>query len=43
MRHDAARQVLHVNQLPVIARKKKQAALARAVVRGTLTIVTIAR
>ena len=33
MRHDAARQALHVNQPPVIARKKKQAALARAVVR----------
>ena len=33
MRHDTARQALHVNQPPVIARKKKQAALARAVVR----------
>ena len=33
MRHDAARQALHVDQPPVIARKKKQTALARAVVR----------
>jgi hypothetical protein len=33
VRHDTACQALHVNQPPVIARKKKQAALARAVVR----------
>ena len=33
MRHDTACQSLHVNQPSVIARKKKQAALARAVIR----------
>ena len=33
MRHDTACQSLHVNQPSVIARKKKQAALASAVVR----------